>query len=104
VKEHREREAKPVGAAADGSASSSASTLDLNPLLVEEEDDDSEGAGEGADDWQSTDVNGLLSWDWEVTTVERQATAVRRKRSRPWRWLDREDAIGGVLTSEEIES
>jgi len=67
--------------------------LDRNVLLAEEEVGDGEGAGEGDGDWQSTDVKGLSSLllSWEVTVVERLATTARRRRARPWRWLDEDD-------------
>jgi hypothetical protein len=58
-----------VGATADGSASSSATTLDQNVLLVEEE-------AATDDDWQSNQVH-LLSAD--STTVKRLATMARKK-------------------------
>ena len=61
-----------MGAAADGSASRSATTLDQNVLLVEEE-------AAVDDDWQSNLVH-LLSAD--STTVKRLATMARKK-SRP---------------------
>jgi hypothetical protein len=68
--------------------------LDQNVVLVEE-DDDGEGAGEGgADDWQSDHVNWL---SWDVRTVERLATMARRsRRPRPWRWPDADHGMAGV--------
>jgi len=75
----RDRDANPVGPAADGSASSSVSTLDQKVLLAEEEDDDGDGDGEDASgDWQSTHVNWL---SFDLTTVERLATMARRRRT-----------------------
>jgi hypothetical protein len=81
-----EMEAKREGAAAEGSASSSATTLDQNALLLRLLEDDDGGGGEGVgegvpdpEDWQSTDVNGLLSCCM-VTTMARLANT-RRKRA-----------------------
>jgi hypothetical protein len=96
----RAREAKPVGAAADGSTSSSATTLDQN-VLLKEEDDDGEGAGaagEGAiDDLHCTNVQSL---SMDVTTVQRLATMAKRIiRHWPWRWTtDLDDGIGCTLS------
>ena len=102
----RERDAKPVGDAADGSSSSSATTLVRNVVLAAEEVGDGEGAGEGADDdWQSTDVKGLLLLlSWEVTAVERLATTARRtRRARPWRRLaEDDDGMSGVRARREV--
>lgn len=95
----RDREANPVGDAADGRASSRATTLDQNVLLVEEEDGDGEGAGEGADDEQLTRENWLVVWD--VTIVQRMGTMARRsRRPLPWRSMDGDDGIVGVPTPE----
>jgi hypothetical protein len=75
-----DREANPVGDAADGRVSSSVTTLDQNVLLLVEDEDDGEGAEEGADeDWQSTNVQ-LKFWD--VATVARLATSMARRRPR----------------------
>jgi len=81
--------------------------LDRNVVLAAEEVGDGEGAGEGADDdWQSTDVKGLLLLlSWEVTAAERLATtARRRRRARPWRRLDEDDDDGmsGVRARREV--
>jgi hypothetical protein len=68
------------GDAADGRVSSSVTTLDQNLLLLVEDEDDGEGAEEGADeDWQSTNVQ-LKFWD--VAIVARLATSMARRRPR----------------------
>jgi hypothetical protein len=85
----RDGEAKPVGAAADGSASRSATTLDQNMLLVEEE-------AAVDDDWQSNQVHSLSA---DSTTVQRLAIMAKRIiRHWPWRWTtDLDDGIGCIL-------
>jgi hypothetical protein len=77
-----------VDAVADGSASSSVTTLDQNVMLVEEE-------GATDDDWQSNQLHRLSV---DTTTEKRLATMARKRRPRPRRWPDGDDGMcGGVL-------